>query len=803
MDPSPTTSAYTALLEESPRMGCVEGAACLCRELAGNEAPLPTPGYLQTLAPNFNFPDLEEPTEHLLNQRGSLLASAQGIRMHMALQGLDLPLESDYQIIDWNAAQGFHTMALIEWLIARDLLDGLRHITLIHTSSRALERAGAGVRSMVDDCTVTTLHHIAPFGAGLPAHRLRYLSPVIIHILPDLPHSTSIQALWQRVMRPGHTHIILSIGSTPLETEMPPDYGLHIFKTLSLNPATYTSQGGEVPLYGFVACTDSLSSPISNLSTNPSFQPSPLFQNFESDLKRIAPPDATLLHDVSLPPYRCHAALLLPGAGMLLIQSISNSNSHELNRASTLLRDMRRLLALHLPGLEGRQRVRRTIRLAILAQNHATDHLPEETLPGDIPLLGPDFLHSERGNALTYSLLPAPENPHFSDYNLNRALHLLRPPFHWETLGLRHPQDKAETKASTPGGPKYILGAPGTGKTTCLLQRAMTQASRSLRPSLIVAPNPESLRHLRHAAHTIPVSCPMHLLHICNIAELLSATPASTKNLTNPFSTKNKTHIQEGIAAEPETSYQNHTNPGTRNTYSAIYVDDAHVLTPDHIRLLEEKYLASEGQTIFALNPLESQRIIPDWPQSITIGNLHCQGAREFSPLTHRYARLISPDLPDTKQIPPQIPTFQTKDPGIPSIAYRVLQVIEHLDWSPYDTLIVAQDLSLLRHLYDVFESNLSIEIQAPFASQRQCEAFTKDMRNPAGGRSLLDKGRAYRFLPTRFGLTLLHTTQLQATTLPNLLLLHPQEKGLDARIQYRLSTRATKSIALLTYPEK
>lgn len=777
---------YIRLLEQDTGEVCVERCVLLCRSMLGRRN-----------------------SANRLDSSGARRGSAQGIRIHAALTGVVIPEDEEIHIIDWNASQGFHTLALLEALITRDLIGHVRHITLIHPDSEALARAEAAVKCLAGDCRVDTREGSLPSRSGPAPVELSYKTPLAIHVLGDcLPYpDIDITRLAQLMYAPGHRHIAICVnehtrdsGNARLLLDALP--GAETLRSLSARHYSNTSDHSPMSCQALVLryeATHSPALPEKGIYTRGrglpgeerTDSPSGLadwcgansaMQDFISALMRTMSPSDRLLPLPSLPPYNADIALIRPRRGLLLATILPDSPSGDdfalkVRDAAGHLRDMRRLLAKHLPGVTGRAMVRGTVRLAIIASETVTDRLPPIHPGSDVRLIAPDVFHSENGSEAFRQILPMAANPLFSEENAERALELLFPPWHRAVAGRRIILDNGQQKAAADtSGTHWVLGSPASGKTTCLLHRAVNALALTGRPVLVIVPQATALCGMRRKMHDIFADFPAGSIHIVAFSDLARIRIDGEPSRLNRF-----------------------------RRYHTILIDDAHALTALEIESVRRGWLLPEGDVCCFANPMEARHVRIPMNNAVMLTGNYSPLAAHTAPLLSRLARRIDPALPEIVSgdiSSPAITHINISGEGFEALCSAMLHFLSVNEIPDRDIMLTADDERLLRMMQNFLEQENELDTMTTFTPAREEERYKATTRNPRGASDLHADSLRHRFDPSRHGIKLALASHLQGVNAPCAVILHCMGTQPDYRGLYRMATRATHRLIIMSYPK-
>lgn len=781
---------YIRLLEEDTEGVCVEKCVLLCRSLLEGRIPA-------------------DPLDLL----GAREGSAQGIRIHAALSGVRLLGQGDIHIIDWNASLGFHTMALLEVLTERGAISRVRHISLIHRHRGALARARAAVRCMAAGCDIHTL--CRDISAGTEEVELLHKAPVTIHIAGDCPVIDETHPAWHSARRAclGERHIMVwvnkalsgSCDTSRLLRFLP---GAEVSKILSSRP--YTNTDDHTPMscralvWQYEACEkapESEAETYDPVSTEPCREnadtPEGLArwcdadlptQDLFSDLFRMMSPADRLLPRPALPPYAADIALVRPHRGLMLAKIIPADTATEDFAARVIaeasyLRDMRRLLAKHLPGVTGRATVRATIRLAVIASGHRSCNLPLIIPGSDVRLLASDAFHSAEGRNIFMQVIPLEASPIFNADNTARVMELLFPVWHRSISGKQITLDSGQAAGACPAGPRWVLGSPASGKTTCLLLRAINAHNITGSPVLVIVPQATALCGMRHKALDLSADFPLGMIHLVAFSDL-----ARVRNIDN-------SHPQGSLEPTRHCQFRR---------YHTILIDDAHALTDLEIESIKRHWLMPGGDVCCFANPMEARHIHISMNDAVMLTGNHSPLAPLTAPLLSRLAHKIDPALPeiasgDTNS--PAVTYINISGNGFEALCPAILKVLSDNEIPYRDIMLTAGDERLLRIIHNFIEQEHGLEPMTTFTPAKEEMHYQATTRNPRGAIDLHADSLRHQFDPMYHDIKLACATHLQGVNAPCVVILHCRGTQPDYRSIYRMATRATNRIIILSYP--
>ncbi len=815
-------SDYLRLLKSTPQEACVEKSVLICRSLIGgisdDSCELP-----QIFAREHGV------TDDMLDLRGAMLGSAQGIRTHAAMMRVHLPQEGSLHIVDWNAAQGFHTMALLEVLIARGELRRLNRITLIHPCDAALERGRRAAVLMTDGLKVTVekFPRFFPGREGQPPLGLQYDGDIVLHLLPDCLHRPDIDLplLAYLMSTPGHRHIAVSINPltggdhAPALRKLLP--GSKLIADIASPHFTYTEDFSPVSCRALVweyRPSRRLKLPKKDIYTRGRKPQENFDRNLPARLARASLPDSlrSLLYDISLsaqpcdklllkptlPPYGADLAVIRPDRGMMLAAVVAEADSQpefmeRVEAAVENLRDMRRMLALHLPGMDGRKAVREAIRLTVIAASIPTESLPEMALPGNAQLVGADVLHTAGGADRLARCLPMKGNFRFPKACAETALRLLAPRWKWAVKGRPLTPDSAQQKVLKARNPEWVTGAASSGKTTLLLLRALQSYYATGEPVLIVLPHASALCATRAMASGLFADYPSDALHIVALSDLRRSGKVVESPRRGKFAYRFLPRFL--MAAEASADY-GQSLPEPR-LYHTILVDDAHLLTERELEILRGTRLHPSGRITCFANPLEARNLlIPRRAMRLT--ETHSPLAGEMGSFLRRIISHLDPNV-KTEGTPPTpgcVLNLAATSSAPTHLAKSIRDLMaEHSLW-PHATLVTVDSEALLREIHSAFCEQPSIACMTGFTPASLLEEFGRTTRNPRGADSLHKDSLLHRFNPGDERLKLATPDCLIGTRFPNVIYLYRHTAHPDYRTIYRVVTRATSRLIILSY---
>jgi len=815
-------SPYQHHLEQDPSMVCVERGVLVCRSLLHYAGITPTPANLKPMLG-------ADATDRDFNLSGALLGTAQGIRMHELMNYVELPGDDEIQIVDWNTENGFHTMALLEVFISRGITSRVTNVTLIHPSDIALERARSGVKHLTERCSIDTICRCFPARSGIYPSEIVYRAPLVIHILPDCMDMPGISPtiLAGLIARPGHRHIVISV--MPMRSDYDATErlislmsGAEVIRAESIPALCRTPQGLPVSMRMTALTVSPAKSPRPRKKHEYTFCPAPRADAdyaLSARVSRLALPSplADFCHDIythrspadsiilapALQPFSADMAYIRPSRGILLAKTIDLPPTHrsfttQVDRAVLALRDMRRHLALHIPGLDGRGIVRSHIRLAVIATAATTDALPHYPLPGDTRLIAPDLLHSDGGTALYRGLIPMLGSNIFTPEQASAVADLLAPRWHWSAGTLRTRLNANNAPAASPHDFAWTAGAAGSGKTATLLAKAIAIARTHHTTPLVVLPCATALASTRLALKLVDADFSPSLIHIAALPDLLRATPVQAASPAVSFAIP----AEQPIAAEPEASY---TRSRPTGLYRFILIDDAHAISSIHYRALRAKWLHPSGRVIGFLNPLETTDPQLTGRIGFTLHGAERRFLAANTALISRIAHAIDPALPltDHHGYNPDVTAVTLRPGNTEEIGRQIHGIICDIPAHQRRMLITAHQLSDLRNLYTYLNDNLGYDCVSTFTPPATADHYKATTRNPSGAITLTDDAMRHRFAIAHGQLGMAAASELQGVTADTAIYLYRPTARPDYRLIYRVITRATSRLIIATLPSQ
>lgn len=800
---------YLGLITRDPGEVCVEKCVLLCRSLlaAGRD-------------------------DGGLNSSGARHGSAQGIRVHAALGGVGIPEGEEIHLVDWNASQGFHSVAMLEELIVRGSIDMVRHVTLVHPDQRALDRARAAVKCLVGRCGIDTVARHLPGRSGMWPALPDFKSPVVVHILGDCLTRPGIDfpLLARMIAAPGHRHLVVcadefiedNANFRRLISLLP---GVRVLSACSAKTLTFTSDRRPVgcrtmALYcepeerppfpaedEFTEGDEHVAMDVDSAEGLARWCGAGAdMRDFFGDLRQVLSPGDRLLPSPSLPPYEADVAVVRPHRGILLLSilnasPLASSFETEATRAADALRDMRRLLAKHLPGLIGRRTVRDIIRLAVVVPGTLTASLPPVVLGGDVRLIAPDALHTEEGNEIFRQVLPIAATPLFGEDNAVRALELLFPAWHRAVLGRAVRLDDGQVAAAAyPSVTQRVLGSPGSGKTMCLLLKAAKIWTHRHRPVLVTVPDATALCAVRRSLRTVFADFPPGQIHILAYTDLARIKVAEETQMQDAF---RRGDAETALAAEPEGRY---TRAGRRlhPRYCAILVDDAHAFSPLELESLRLNWLAPGGEMCLFANPLEAAHLDLPMENAVMLTGNYSPVASETAPLIARLAGRLNPSLPQSQEAGSPsaevVSHINVREAGFGPLAEAVLDALS--GYADRDVMLVADEEKLLRLMQIFLEQEGEHETMTTFTPAEAERSYGSAVRNPRGMSALHADSLRHQFDTASPALKLAQTSHLQGVNSPCVIYLYCRGRRPDYRAIYRTATRATRRLIIISYPD-
>ena len=156
-------------------------------------------------------------SEDQLNAYLSAYGEIHYIKCRAAFQNFPFDRLYSYEIYDWGCGQGIATLTLIEMLMEREKLFGLRKITIIEPSEPAINRAKEYIRQIVPNVRIHCVNKYIP--SETDAKELDEITPYdgyAIHIFSNVLDIPSINLKWlaNKVSTLGTTLFIACIGPT-------------------------------------------------------------------------------------------------------------------------------------------------------------------------------------------------------------------------------------------------------------------------------------------------------------------------------------------------------------------------------------------------------------------------------------------------------------------------------------------------------------------------------------------------------------------------------------------------------------
>lgn len=775
----------------------MERGALICRSLLEEDR------HTDPLS-DLEWGDARHVKESTLNARGAMLASQQGIRVHAAFRHIRIPEEGEVHIVDWNAAQGFHTMALLEVLIARKQIGRVSHVTLVHPSEAALERARCGVGLLTGRCSIDTFCRNLPAREGQQPFGITFTAPVVIHLLPDCMNLPDIDLplLAYLISRPGYQHIVMCVNALTPDADNAP-------ALMKLTPGAECLLDSAESTVGYTLAHYPVSSRAVAWKCSPEQRPpcpqSEIYTVGERpaagieyewrhrlkmaglpeacselcyDLARVLTKKDYILLRPALAPYEADMAIVRPERGVTLARFIVSGLDTEVSVKTAVneLRHMRRFLAMHLPCIDGRSRVRRTIKIAVIALS-PTSSLPVLPLEGDALLAGVDMLHSEHGSELLCRFLPGDGNELFVRDIFHNVLELLAPPWHWAVTGTELTFDSGQQVAGEPDGPFVVEGAAGSGKTTVLLHRAVRTQMLHAGPALIVVPGASASGSMREGLRKLFMDFSPAQIHVVSLPDLKR----------REWESRTTTHEgHEGIG-----------------NYSTILVDDAHLMFGADLMMLRRVFLAEGGEMIISSNPLERGMIMETERRRVTLTGMYIAADESTSLTIKRVMHKLNPSLPEIKSLPDMMKgsNYIRLDSGsTAAIAEVVANVMRDSNFQPQDTLIIGQSELILRELTTILTDKYGYSCMATFPMNSEIEACTAGVRNVRGAIGLMEATVPHRFLSGSQKLRIAHVSQATGIHARNVICLYRRSLRPDYSALYCSLTRAINRAVLLSY---
>lgn len=652
---------------------------------------------------------------------------------------------------------------------------------------------------MVGSCGINRICRPFPSAGSKMIPLLDFKHPIVIHLLPECVSLPEADLSWiaRQIAAPVHTHFIASIQ--PLDPCASFDNlerlrgllpGAASIASVSSQSIGFTADYRRVSLKGELwqyAPTEPVDipeierlpdtvAPLSGSDINMlhSLRRAGLplsVAEFLDDISRNLSPLDRLFLSPSLPPYSADICLIRPDRGMTLLKVVMLRPSDprfptEVETAVEELRDMRRHLALFLPGIDGRKIVRDNIRIAVLVANALCDELPEMVLRSNALLVTPETLHTENGNTLFRSYVPIPASEQFSRQVAIEALKLLCPPFHRKLMGKPLTPDAGQLEAITNDDVENVIGASGSGKTTCMLLRAIRLSCNGDKKVLIVVPDATAIHALRHKLRRLYADVNPADLHICAFADLMRIR-----------------------------------RPAPRLQFRHILIDDAHCLSPQETDLLKSRFLLPDGRLCKFSNPLTDlyRRPETDTADCIHLTQAYSSATKNLKGILSRILIKLAPDLPHTggENTPGRF--SQTTLPSAPpdALGIAIHNIIASSPYDAKDTMIVSENNALLRELADILKDRLGYPCQTTFATSSDIERLRHSVRNPAGAISLHEDSLRHRFDPAADRLKLTSSRHLESIEIPHIILLFSLNENPDYRALYRTATAVTDHLTL------
>lgn len=146
-----------------------------------------------------------------------------------ALTSTEFPYElidKDFEVYDWGCGQGIGTIALIEKLHQRNLLELLQKITLLEPSFIARHRAALNVNTILfgKDCFEVNIQCDSRYlpsndpNANNCINHIKATCPIVIHLFSNVLdiESVNLKGVSQLITSSGSRHIVLCIGPANL-----------------------------------------------------------------------------------------------------------------------------------------------------------------------------------------------------------------------------------------------------------------------------------------------------------------------------------------------------------------------------------------------------------------------------------------------------------------------------------------------------------------------------------------------------------------------------------------------------------
>ena len=178
--------------------------------------------------------------------------------------------------------------------------------------------------------------------------------------------------------------------------------------------------------------------------------------------------------------------------------------------------------------------------------------------------------------------------------------------------------------------------------------------------------------------------------------------------------------------------------------------------------------------------------------------------ATHTAPLLSRLARKIDPALPEIASgdtASPAVTHVNISDDGFEPLCSAILEILSDNEITDRDIMLTASDERLLHIIHNFLEQENGLEPMTTFTPAKEEMHYKATTRNPRGAIDLHADSLRHQFDPMYHGIKLACATHLQGVNAPCTVILHCRGTQPDYRSIYRMATRATDRLIILSYP--
>lgn len=478
--------------------------------------------------------------------------------------------------------------------------------------------------------------------------------------------------------------------------------------------------------------------------------------------QHISPADK-LIFNPRFSGYSLPLLLIRPKRGMTIFSFLSETEDSQallaaINGEVEYLRCARRLMAMHIPGIDTRRDTHQAIKIVIVV--NAIPQM-QSSLAGGAELISMEMLGGEE-EVLNQALpLPIAFNRYFSEEVATRFIaYLSSQPL--ARMPVASPAIPAGVESAINAEPEFLAGSACTGKSMALAHIAARAASHG-KSALIVLPNIEAIPAMRRRLYSLPLSFSPALIDLAAINDLQRI---------------------------PAARYAR---------YDYLLIDDAHLLTPAQFSFLSMNFLNPGGKRCAAHNPLLASA--KPLPVNMLLNESLNPSLAGRASLISRIAAKLNPSLPAANARPNkgEYVSLKFDSAQAPSIAGAIYAYMQQRSLSMQDCLITSQHPSLIREIFGEFIEK-GFDPQCPLTPPLRVAHLLAD-KKPSGELLLRDNTATHRFNPAARTLKLIPAQNLSGIFAPHIIYINKQSAITDYRALYRAATHTLSSFTVITIP--